>query len=1020
MADPWAKFRNLCAYYADCVKCSERSQEYLFPNQLGISFMMPRLPSNWYATSDPFNVETSSADAFVRNALLEASDEEDLFIGYPLQSFISPAGTACLCPIMTFPVSKLTAIAGCHTGMTMQIDSIGISINQDWIEYHVPKTEQTAFRRSCEKADDADGIVDVKLVLNYIARRFGVQCFSPDAMSFSIRHSQSGKGLLNTALLFAGGKTQYTKALVAELRRISKEPDAVLDQTSLAYVFRDPPLPDGSIGGIDGGGKRIPVSFTKRRMNAGQFAAVENALNRHVAKVVGPPGTGKSFMAVNLIANEVLHGGRVLFTSRNHKAVHAICDKAPEAIDDPDFPLVAFCTTPVNPTNLDWRQSQTLVDERTSLARARLADESAAGAIPPALTAAIRSSELLDKALARYRDAESGIERYDLLRNKIAGFERLLVDIDKLVASVPACRRDAPETVSLLERIESDLADAPKRHFLVRLADTIGMLLRRNRCVRATTMEELAAIAPGAVNAFLAPNTVRKEVRRLLKVLKARAVVKQLEAAELDALNAEASQCNYDALKDCAKTALFDAEAAAQKAYAERLLDAISSVANADCIVERCKHLSASALKNELLPFMGAVDGGAEYAGALAAFQDYLKIFPAWAATMLSLNRASPCLPGVYSLAIIDEASQCDIPPMIPVLYRAQRIAIVGDPSQFPPVITLKKRRDQALMRHHRLDSPECSRFAYGENTAFSVVRHEAILLNEHFRCADGIADYFNTEFYGGALRLCCETGRTAHAAIGAFKPGMQWIDAPGGDDAEIEAALEFLKSLKLRAFAGSIGVISPLRNLADRFKTDAANAKTSLPCQFDIHSQVNTANGFQGGECDIILFLLGLNDSRKHGEEWYITSADNKYIYNVSVSRAKYLFVAFGDRRRAATCGLAHIRKLIPEARPPCNIRTGPGEDLLRNALAKAGISTEAQYPIAGRYLDLAIPSCKIDIEVDGQAWHLDRNGCRKADDIHRDIMLESLGWRVIRFWHREIVQNVQSCIDRVRQALA
>ena len=67
-----------------------------------------------------------------------------------------------------------------------------------------------------------------------------------------------------------------------------------------------------------------------------------------------------------------------------------------------------------------------------------------------------------------------------------------------------------------------------------------------------------------------------------------------------------------------------------------------------------------------------------------------------------------------------------------------------------------------------------------------------------------------------------------------------------------------------------------------------------------------------------------------------------------------------------------------------------------------------------------MAIPSHKIDIEVDGQAWHLDRNGCRKADDVHRDILLEALGWHVIRFWHHQIVDNIQLCVNQVRQAIA
>ena len=125
--EPWTKFRNLCHYYADCVKYSEKSQEYLFPNQLNKTFIIPRLPVNWYLKDEEFVVETAKEDAFVRAQLLKDSDEDELFIGYPLNSFISPDGFECLCPVMMFPVSIAVRGAGYTTGMRMRIDREGIS-----------------------------------------------------------------------------------------------------------------------------------------------------------------------------------------------------------------------------------------------------------------------------------------------------------------------------------------------------------------------------------------------------------------------------------------------------------------------------------------------------------------------------------------------------------------------------------------------------------------------------------------------------------------------------------------------------------------------------------------------------------------------------------------------------------------------------------------------------------------------------------------------------------------------------
>ena len=168
------------------------------------------------------------------------------------------------------------------------------------------------------------------------------------------------------------------------------------------------------------------------------------------------------------------------------------------------------------------------------------------------------------------------------------------------------------------------------------------------------------------------------------------------------------------------------------------------------------------------------------------------------------------------------------------------------------------------------------------------------------------------------------------------------------------------------------------------------------------------------------MVFLLGLNSDRTPGRDlWYILSEENKYIYNVSVSRAKVCFVAVGDKKKAIGSGVSRIARLIPESRPRIETKVGPGEPVLKHALEQAGIRVVSQYPIFGRYLDLAIVDRKIDIEVDGEAWHLDRNGCTKADDIHRDLILEINGWKVVRVWHHEVVGDIQMCVDRVKEAL-
>lgn len=995
--EPWTKFRNLCAYYTDCIRYSEKSQEYLFPDQLNKTFLLPCLPYNWHLAEKEIVVGTSDNERFARHYLLKASEEQEIFIGYPINAFVSPGGFDCLCPVMMFPV-KVETNGALSSGLKLTIDRDGISLNHDWVKYHVPRQDQVAFRMACEHAEKECGKLDVELVLNYISVHFKNTGISPNVLDMSVRVSKAKNELLNSAILFASTGTPYTRNLVRELRQISCAPDAVLDKTALAYVFRDPPLPNE----MREGEKRIPVSFTKRSMNAGQFNAVEESLNRPIVKVMGPPGTGKSFMSVNLIANEVLNGGTVLFTSKNHKAIHAIYDKAPDAVEDGRFPLVKFCTTPDNPMAADWMKLQQEIDTMKGLVDSLPNSE-------------VTFRGKLDFALDQYRDAESHICRYDSLRKALSDYERLIIDIDKALERVNLQEGKLERETAVLKRVLIQFEKDEVKGFLPRI---INAILRRKECPDFDVRGHLKEIAPYLTDAFLSKQTKCREINRLLKRFKVKKVVSELRRKDHEAVKREQTELNYEALLGVVKDAVVSANKYVQPSYVELIKSRISGVNETDGLIDRCKALVRDLNQFSNLSFMSAVDDGAKYEKAIEGIREILMFFPAWAATMLSLRRAAPCLPGVFTLAIIDEASQCDVPPMIPVLFRAQRAAIVGDPNQFPPVITLKPSLEQELLRRAGLDAPMKKKYSYIGHSVFSVVPGEARLLNEHFRCADEIATYFNEAFYEEGLALCADKGNRPSLPSG-LKPGMMFEDAAGGDDSEIESALQYLRTIRNKGFKGSVGVISPLRKLADRMKQCVADNKASMPTQLTL-DRISTANGFQGGECDIILFLVGLNDDRRSGRDgWYITAPENRYIYNVSVSRAKVLFVAFGDRKKVAACGISYIEKLIPEGRKKQDPKIGCGEPILQQALKVAGIETVAQYPLLNRYLDLAIPQYKIDIEVDGMAYHLDQNGCRKSDDVHRDVQIDMAGWRVIRFWHCEVVNDVAACVDRVKKMI-
>src|ERR1019366_8921983 len=59
-----------------------------------------------------------------------------------------------------------------------------------------------------------------------------------------------------------------------------------------------------------------------------------------------------------------------------------------------------------------------------------------------------------------------------------------------------------------------------------------------------------------------------------------------------------------------------------------------------------------------------------------------LKILPCWIMSPDDVARLFPCEAGLFDVVIIDEASQCDLPSMMPVLYRAKQAIIAGDSKQ--------------------------------------------------------------------------------------------------------------------------------------------------------------------------------------------------------------------------------------------------------------------------------------------------------------------------------------------------
>ncbi|APU16303.1 MULTISPECIES: caspase, EACC1-associated type [Actinoalloteichus] len=269
-----------------------------------------------------------------------------------------------------------------------------------------------------------------------------------------------------------------------------------------------------------------------------------------------------------------------------------------------------------------------------------------------------------------------------------------------------------------------------------------------------------------------------------------------------------------------------------------------------------------------------------------------------WAVTALSARRF-PTEAGLFDLVIIDEASQCSIPAVLPLLFRARRALVIGDAMQLKPVTTLKAGTEADIRRAVGLRSSwlDERKLAYHRYSAFAALERAAggaLLLDEHYRCHPVIAELINTRFYRGGLDVRTDVRRLRGLAD---RRAVIWADAPGepsrsaggswqnrAESSMVERSVDYL--LRRLPPEATIGVVTP-------FAGQTALLKKQLTAYSRV--RVGTVHTFQGGECDVIVFSLVAGPLMKSTTTAWLEAEHT--LWNVAISRAKANLLVVGDR---------------------------------------------------------------------------------------------------------------------------
>jgi len=106
---------------------------------------------------------------------------------------------------------------------------------------------------------------------------------------------------------------------------------------------------------------------------------------------------------------------------------------------------------------------------------------------------------------------------------------------------------------------------------------------------------------------------------------------------------------------------------------------------------------------------------------------------------------------------------------------------------------------------------------------------------------------------------------------------------------------------------------------------------------------------------------------------------------------------------------------------RPPVHLGNGSTTEPQRLLACALGWDMEVvvntgeprggEYP-QGYKVDVGNVALKIAVEVDGNSH---RMLARKAEDAKKTAKLESLGWKVLRFLNREVMDDLAACVRTV-----
>lgn len=818
-------------------------------------------------------------------------------------------------------------------------------------------------------------------------------------------------GIYNRCVLMQTDLGNYTMGLEMELNELSKiSKDSYKDTALYQWMYAE-------VGHADMYSIQNEELLEVLSLNTEQDEAIRHALYAPLTIVTGPPGTGKSQVVSNLIVNLAHKGKNAVFSSKNNKAVDVVEQRTNALGERPVMIRLGG--------NRDYSQ---IADYLRKLLHA----PQPTPAQQQEFNSAKRQYEMLLSEKARIiKQQEQVIQSC----NKLTRMDAELANIkDKWDGWQKICdlKMEKRFDSQLKELAQSwEASQKEKQSFWTKL---IWFFIKKDRQRNFEV-------------SLISYNLLQKEIKR--QEIDAELFDDSLLSEQEGLLKEYHQLCDYKTkFKHHNEEKTFEQLDVQLAKIKNELSSAAKTLWNKWLIT--CAPQIPDDYRQQISSFLANLqlnDGnivGTQLAYEYKSIERLLtQLMPICAVTSLSARGRLPFVSGCYDLVIIDEASQCDIASMIPLLYRAKRAVIIGDPNQLKHITTMTRQQDKELIAKHNVDAL----WSYCVHSLFDLadaLRHQndLVYLRDHHRSHADIIEFSNHEFYNDLLRVATDYSRLKLPY--GFDKSLIWKDVVGDtvrpqagsafNNKEIDAVIEQLQNLVNNHYAGTVGVVTPFKCQADLITKYLKEKHQNLYGELVMNHEFNaaTVHTFQGDERDVIIFSPVVSNGSPQGTLNFLSSTPN--LFNVAITRARASLIVVGNKSYCQNCNVrfladfanytaslnTHVNKnALPQygrEYPALNITDyiSECERQLYTALYDKGFQTIPQYEEDKYHIDLALIDRNKKIAID-VGEDVEYNGEQSyAIHLHNTRLIE-LGWKIIRFQPYQIKNDMEWCIRQI-----